>query len=184
MRLLFSRRAAVLAAGRRLRRPGPCPGAGAGRLPRQAGPVHRPLPARRRHRRHRPHRAGEVPADARPADRHREPRRRRRLARQRPRGEVAARRLHRPLHAQLAHHQPGDLPEAAVQHGQGLRADRHGRVAAADPGRQPAVPGQQRGRADGAGEGQAGHAVVRVGRQRLARAIWPASSTSCAPARS
>ena len=77
---------------------------------------------------------------------------------------------------------PAIYPKLAVRHREGLRAGGHGRVAAADPGRQSAVPGEHRGRADRAGQGEA-RRFVRTHRSATARrGIWPASCSSCAPA--
>ena len=78
---------------------------------------------------------------------------------------------------------PAIYPKLPFDTDEGLRAGRHGRVAAADPGREPAVPGQHRRRADRAGEGEAGH-DLRSRRSATARpATSPASCSSCAPAR-
>jgi hypothetical protein len=89
--------------------------------------------------------------------------------------KVAGRRLHGAVHAVVAHDQPVVLFEAAVRHREGLRAGRHRRVAAADPGRESAVPGQHGRRADRGGEGQ-GRTRSRSHRSATARpATSPAS---------
>ncbi len=123
------------------RRPGR-PGPARQRLPHQADPTRRPLPARRRHRRHRAHRAGAHAGAARAAAGDRQPRRRGRLHRHRHGGQGGARRLYRAVYAVVAHDQPRHLPQAALRHGQGLRAGRHGGVSAADPRGLSAVQAQ------------------------------------------
>ena len=143
--------------------------------------VHRAVPAGRGHRRRRPHRRRAAGRRARPADHHRQPRRRRGQSRHRPRGEIAARRLHDPVHAVVAHDQSQALRQAAVRRRARLRADQPGRADPADPRRESVGAGEQHPGADRACQGQPGQAQLRIGRHRLARRISPASCSSSRP---
>ncbi len=113
-------------------------------LSRPPDPLRRALSAGRRHRCHRAHRAGQVAGRAGAEHRHRQQGRGGRLGRHRHRCQGAARWLHRAVHAELAHCQPGHLCQAALRYAEGLRAGGYRGLAAADPGGQSAVPGQQR----------------------------------------
>ena len=139
-------------------------------LSQPADPLHRSLPARRRHRHRRADRGRTARRGAGAAHHHRQPRRRGRYSRHRHRRQVRARRLHDPVHALVAHDQPETLRQAAVRRRKGLRADQPGGADPADTGGKPVAAGEQYARTDRARQSRTGQAQLCLGRHRIAGA--------------